>query len=366
MSSFDFTSSIPNISGRLENVPHELNETETVTKTFFNTKLSSRFLKQTLTNDLQEPNIITKISQHICDYSASHEVYQKSILKHNNLNLNITNEERTIYHTKKVHPNKIRKCYFCEYTTLYKSSLDRHIDGIHLNLRNHKCQICDFSSTRKYDLKRHVDNVHLNLRKHKCPLCEFSSNRKYGLKKHMEKIHLCSLYHAKVQQCNSVSSNNQKENIRINGGSIQNTTVEYSVNNSDIPSKCYGCHLCEYVSNKASNVERHIFLIHSKKKTERKLTKSLHECTFCDFNTKEKASLRKHINGVHLNLRNHKCHLCEYTSNQSGTLKNHINAVHFNLRKYKCNFCPYGSNHKNVLVGHLEREHTKLYRNFAI
>ncbi|XP_044764556.1 zinc finger protein 711-like [Coccinella septempunctata] len=301
----------------------------------------------------QKPKKRSLLCCHLCEYSAFRYASKKPFVNLSDIpRVRFKSRSKVKEHMTQAHPNfKMRKCYFCGYETLYKSSLDRHIDGIHLNLRNHKCHLCDFSSTRKYDLKRHVDNVHLNLRIHKCLLCKFRSNRKYGLKKHLETVH--SYYYEELV-------GDEMENIELYD---PNHPRECKLETTTLPddpqglSKCYRCHLCDYSSNRESNVERHIFFVHLNMRKKKKPIQRVHECRFCDFNTNDRASLRKHIIGVHLNLRNHKCHLCEYTSNHRSTLKTHINTVHLNLRRHKCSVCEYSSNHKKVLRAHFKSKH---------
>ena len=53
-----------------------------------------------------------------------------------------------------------------------KGSLTKHIDVVHLKLREHACPYCPgVAFGKKQNLLTHIDVVHLKLRDHACPYC---------------------------------------------------------------------------------------------------------------------------------------------------------------------------------------------------
>ena len=50
-------------------------------------------------------------------------------------------------------------------------------------------------------------------------------------------------------------------------------------------------------------------------------------CDQCDFKSKWKGSVKKHIDSVHIDMR-YSCDQCDYKAAQKGTLDRHIDSVH--------------------------------------
>ena len=111
-----------------------------------------------------------------------------------------------------------------------------------------------------------------------------------------------------------------------------------------------------------------------------------HECSICDFKTKAKQNLKKHVERVHIASRykcnicntelanrfcaedhkkkNHsvisktlECKLCEKKFHQSHELKKHHLRVHTKQRPYKCQVCNKSFTHSSHLAVH-KRIHT--------
>ncbi|KAL3271195.1 hypothetical protein HHI36_021691 [Cryptolaemus montrouzieri] len=55
---------------------------------------------------------------------------------------------------------------------------------------NHNCNYCDYQTTQKQILKRHVNSVHLGIKNFKCDECDFKTSKKYGLTRHVNGVHL--------------------------------------------------------------------------------------------------------------------------------------------------------------------------------
>ena len=67
---------------------------------------------------------------------------------------------------------KHHKCTLCDFVTLYKSNLAKHVGSIHAAEKPYKCQLCPYSSFYRGTVRNHTNNVHLKIKKKKCHLCE--------------------------------------------------------------------------------------------------------------------------------------------------------------------------------------------------
>ena len=81
------------------------------------------------------------------------------------------------------------KCEQCQFKTVWKTALNRHIRTVHNKIRNHKCGLCGFSFAQKSTLQHHVEAVHKKLRKHVCEECGYSATQKSNIRTHMKRAH---------------------------------------------------------------------------------------------------------------------------------------------------------------------------------
>mgnify|MGYP001229303721 CR=1 FL=1 len=79
------------------------------------------------------------------------------------------------------------KCTFdnCDYSTAWSSELNSHRDTKHYGVKRFKCSICDFEAYKRGNLDRHLESVHYK-RKHQCKFCNKSVTRSDRMKKHMK------------------------------------------------------------------------------------------------------------------------------------------------------------------------------------
>ena len=54
---------------------------------------------------------------------------------------------------------------------------------------SYQCQVCDYISHSSYDLKRHVNDVHMKIKNHKCNLCEYAVSTSANLTRHVKGVH---------------------------------------------------------------------------------------------------------------------------------------------------------------------------------
>ena len=86
-----------------------------------------------------------------------------------------------------------------------------------------------------------------------------------------------------------------------------------------------------------------------------------YKCNECFHQTNDKYSLKKHINGVHNNIRSHKCEECGNAFFSKKDLKRHRDSVHkMGDQEFKCEQCPYSTFDKHTLVRHNKAVHEKI------
>merc|ERR1712060_17533 len=106
----------------------------------------------------------------------------------------IQNEEQTIEMECKAtgmveFSDKTWKCPRCEYTTIYKQCLRRHIITVHTRIKMFECTACVATFGRKDHLNRHLIVAHGNSKNFECYECSIAFGRIDYLKKHIRDAH---------------------------------------------------------------------------------------------------------------------------------------------------------------------------------
>ena len=105
--------------------------------------------------------------------------------------------------------------------------------------------------------------------------------------------------------------------------------------------KPYSCSLCDYKSNRLSNLATH-------KRTH--TGEKPYSCSLCDYKSKHSNALIIHKR-THTGEKPYSCSLCDYKSNQSSCLATH-KRTHTGEKPYSCSFCEYKSNVLSNLARH--------------
>ena len=86
----------------------------------------------------------------------------------------------------KENPNKEHfACNHCSIKFPRKSTLNGHINTVHLKIKQNSCGVCSKTFSTSRDLKRHNDMVHLKIKPFSCNQCEMKFTLKQHLKRHM-------------------------------------------------------------------------------------------------------------------------------------------------------------------------------------
>ena len=112
-----------------------------------------------------------------------------------------------------MHPDLINKCVECGKVFSCKSSLQLHVDMVHLKLKPFKCQYCEYSCGYKQALQKHIQRVHSDL--NKCDECGKLLSSKYTLQNHVNIVHL-QLKPYKCQYCDYSSGNGKNVTLHEN------------------------------------------------------------------------------------------------------------------------------------------------------
>ncbi|XP_060570569.1 uncharacterized protein LOC132728887 [Ruditapes philippinarum] len=114
------------------------------------------------------------------------------------------------------------QCQVCGVCLSTKSGLKKHIESIHMNVRNYQCSTCPYSAKCAQRLKEH-ELSHRSDHQYFCDKCTFTCVQKYQLKSHMrthtgEKPYKCS-------QCKFAAAWNVqlKEHVKVHG--MENTVA---------------------------------------------------------------------------------------------------------------------------------------------
>ena len=80
------------------------------------------------------------------------------------------------------------ECDMCEYTTVHKHALDRHIKMVHKKPAHLACEACDYKTAHKSALKMHFATAHEQKETFKCGKCGYETLYKTALHRHMTTV----------------------------------------------------------------------------------------------------------------------------------------------------------------------------------
>ena len=284
--------------------------------------------------------------------------------------------------SKAVGQDKINNydCEACGKVFNQKHNMERHIEYVHqAKDKNLKCSKCSYATFNKGDLRKHIKIVHEKIKNHVCQECKYATYQKPDMTRHLFSVHNIG---DKNPQRQEYSYECEECGIKFTRNyNLKQHRKHYHEMNEATESIELQCTLCEYVTKWKGSMNKHIKFVHNKKnlikdhqcsrcgyRTHQKaqLTnhiKGVHEkikdivCQVCDFATSYKSKLVRHVMTVHQTQKNHKCSECEFATNHSNNLKTHIKAIHRNVRDHQCPQCNYKAKQKIHLVKHLKRAH---------
>ena len=255
------------------------------------------------------------------------------------------------------------ECKKCTFTTGSEANLIQHVQVIHEKMKKsqvlknmkksqvmmYKCKQCTFTSIYGRSLKNHIDAIHMG-KKFICKMCNYETGWESNLKTHIKSKH-------KIEEVNRKAEKELKVVI--------NKLEELS------------CNLCNYSTFLKHDLAQHIVTAHNSNGitiTKKPREPTNFECSLCDYQTPAGSRLSRHVNAVHLQIRDFSCPQCQYQSSYKVGLQKHIKTKHNEvsmakesekelkpvlerLKLWPCNQCHYTTVVKEELMDHEEVKH---------
>ena len=83
----------------------------------------------------------------------------------------------------------IWKCDFCDYSSIQRGKLRRHIKVIHNEIKDFKCDTCGYVSSDKRRMEIHKRVVHNNIKDQFCDVCKKAFGHAQTLRRHKRQVH---------------------------------------------------------------------------------------------------------------------------------------------------------------------------------
>lgn len=221
-------------------------------------------------------------------------------------------------------------CDECDYTTKYKSNINIHKKGKHSNVeaKRFQCSECPFTTTYYQSFRYHMKNGH---RERICKDCNFLTNKKQILRQHRVEFHGVKSF-IKCENCKFVCRTQERMKKH--------------------QTKWMSCKNCDYKT--CSKAE---FLIHKRNihNSTREKILSL-ECYRCDFKAKSKGGILTHKSRCKAN--KYRCtSFCRRTFPDLIQLKTHKETVKHERVLFKCTECQKQYKDKRSLEKHNQVVH---------
>jgi len=203
-----------------------------------------------------------------------------------------------------------------------------------------------------------------------CDFCKRKFKDEKGLKYHLEIFHLEKRYvQTSVDTFHEPSVTNKKKPCIISNHKLYDNLVDYSADKARFRQIMAMKEKKNLVKQKLVKIGQARFRETMAMKEKTKLVnhiepdqlckdqngRILYECEQCEYKTKWKQSLKRHIKTVHEGIV-YKCEQCEYKANWKQNLVSHIKSVHEGI-VYKCEQCDYKAKCKKNLQIHIKLVH---------
>lgn len=341
--------------------------------------LKSNFMVDFLTNNSLITNDLEE-NLYFCD-SCNFQTYSRFILSLHRVS------------------HKFFKCDHCDYKSLRKCNIRRHIKYRHVQtdqIKWYKCDHCQLKFKWKVSLTRHVEMKHIyndSDGRLKCQFCLRTFKALRYLSRHILRQHETVKQKLKCLHCD-YKTMSMKLFSRHRNKHVQKPVIEWHqcdrcdfrtktkdalrkhVKSVHFANKTLTCDHCIHGFNNISHLRSHILRKHSKKvwlqceqcdfKTlyesffkrhqnrHKERASKWYECAFCDFRAKYNHNVTLHTNRVHKKAVLHQCPHCDahFTN-----LNRHVQDCHSTDDEFECGTCGYRANGRSSLVQHIIETH---------
>ncbi|XP_061531178.1 zinc finger protein ZFAT-like isoform X1 [Phycodurus eques] len=231
------------------------------------------------------------------------------------------------------------ECQYCGKLFWYKVHYNAHV-RTHTKEHLHYCSKCNYSSITKSSLKRHLIQKHSGLLLPcSSPGCKYTTPDKYKLQAH-QRNHQKEGKSAPCPICHqSYPEHRLKRHIQIS----HPDTVPVKGQMVKRAEKCPYCD--SYYLKNSSEFQQHIWAHQGVKPFV---------CNICDYASGSRNNLKNHMNR-HNNERSHICELCGKTFKSKVSLKSHRLSHTNQGKQFNCSECDFSSAFKAPLLRHMEQ-----------
>ena len=243
------------------------------------------------------------------------------------------------------------KCEYCGKSFINRTKLSRHLQ-IHINPDEKKfsCDICSAAFREKYNLKEHVKNIHcseVTVPIHSCLECNKEFKRKGTLRIHVRDVHsdqkfICPICANEFSSTRSLKQHKDKQHGKPNDKEKLNKKRR---GRESQKVKCDQCG--DYV--RKSYLDNHQKAKHEKGEKV--------QCTICDYQSVYKSFIKVHIKEVHEKKIKHHCDECGKSFVRKTSYNKH-QLTHTDI-KFPCQLCDFKTRYKSYIKRHINDVHTK-------
>nr|XP_027208122.1 zinc finger protein 572-like [Penaeus vannamei] len=221
---------------------------------------------------------------------------------------------------KNLNARKLHKCSYCNYITNKTTNLTRHIHT-HTGEKPFSCPYCSFRATQEDNIKSHI-RTHTGEKPYTCLHCPYRSSRKSNLNSHLlthhpelQSHHIdIQTHHPDDQALHSDDQSHHSDVVELDSDGERTRWGGDAVRTKKNTGKMHRCSYCNYVTNKTTNLIRHIHT-HTGEKP--------FSCPYCPYRATQENNIKSHIR-THTGEKPYKCPHCPYCSSQKSSLRNHI------------------------------------------